>query len=218
MKAYRRGHPFCSGPPPSPFGHEFCGIDVATGRRVVAANSAPCGACAACRRGEETLCESLLPLLNGAYAEFVLVPERIARVNLLPVPRRHARPSSRPWSSRLPAACTASRQPASPRGDAVAVIGARADRADALRVCCRRRRSAGRGRQQARAPRPRAALRRRDGRGAGADVVIEAAGTPGGVATRARARPPRRDHARLRRPSTRDTRARSTRIASTTRR
>src|SRR5438874_5624137 len=37
---------------PSPFGHEFCGVDVATGRRVVAANSAPCGACDACRRGE----------------------------------------------------------------------------------------------------------------------------------------------------------------------
>ena len=27
------------------------------------------------------------PLLNGAYAEYLLVPERIARVNLLPVPR-----------------------------------------------------------------------------------------------------------------------------------
>ena len=79
LKAFRRGHPCCSAAPPSPFGHEFCGIDVATGRRVVAANSAPCGACDGCRRGEQTLCERLLPLLNGAYAEFLLVPERIAR-------------------------------------------------------------------------------------------------------------------------------------------
>jgi L-iditol 2-dehydrogenase len=71
---------------PSPFGHEVCGIDVATGRRVVAANSAPCGACGPCRRGQETLCESLFPLLNGAYAELLLVPERIAARNLLPVP------------------------------------------------------------------------------------------------------------------------------------
>ena len=85
-KAYHRGHPVLLGPPPSPFGHEFCGVDTATGRRVVAANSAPCGECAPCRRGDETLCERLFPLLNGAYAEFLLVPERIARRNLLPVP------------------------------------------------------------------------------------------------------------------------------------
>jgi L-iditol 2-dehydrogenase len=85
-KAFARGHPVLLGPPPSPFGHEFCGVDVATGRRVVAANSAPCGECAACRRGDETLCEHLFPLLNGAYAEYLLVPERIASRNLLPVP------------------------------------------------------------------------------------------------------------------------------------
>jgi len=86
LKAYRRGHPVLLGELPSPFGHEVCGIDVATGRRVVAANSAPCGRCAACRRGQETLCEHLLPLLNGAYAELLLVPARIASKNLLPVP------------------------------------------------------------------------------------------------------------------------------------
>ena len=86
LKAFRRDHPLLLGEAPSPFGHEFCGLDVSTGRRVVAANSAPCGECAPCRRGQEELCERLLPLLNGAYAEFLLVPERIARVNLLPVP------------------------------------------------------------------------------------------------------------------------------------
>lgn len=86
LKAYRRGHPVLLGPPPSPFGHEVCGIDVASGRRLVAANSAPCGRCDACARGHETLCERLFPLLNGAYAELLLVPEEIARRNLLPVP------------------------------------------------------------------------------------------------------------------------------------
>jgi L-iditol 2-dehydrogenase len=86
LKAYRRGHPVLLGPPPSPFGHEACGIDVASGKRMVAANSAPCGACPPCARGQETLCEELFPLLNGAYAELLLVPERIAGRNLLPVP------------------------------------------------------------------------------------------------------------------------------------
>jgi L-iditol 2-dehydrogenase len=85
-KTFRRGHPLLFETTPSPFGHEFCGLDVATGRRVVAANSAPCGECAPCRRGEETLCENLRPFLNGAYAEYLLVPERIAARNLLPVP------------------------------------------------------------------------------------------------------------------------------------
>jgi L-iditol 2-dehydrogenase len=37
LKAFRRGHPVLLGPPPSPLGHEFCGVDVASGRRVVAA-------------------------------------------------------------------------------------------------------------------------------------------------------------------------------------
>jgi len=86
LKTFRRGHPVLLAQVPSPFGHEFCGIDVATGRRVVAANSGPCGECEACRRGDEPLCPKLLPFLNGAYAELLVVPERIARVNLLPVP------------------------------------------------------------------------------------------------------------------------------------
>jgi L-iditol 2-dehydrogenase len=86
LKAFRRGHPVLLADPPSAFGHEFCGFDVATGRRVAGANSAPCERCAACRRGEPTLCEALRPLLNGAYAEYVLVPGRIAQTNLLPVP------------------------------------------------------------------------------------------------------------------------------------
>jgi L-iditol 2-dehydrogenase len=85
-KAFRRGHPLLLAETPSPFGHEFCGFDLATGRRVVAANSAPCGECAPCRRGDETLCENLEPFLNGAYAEMLVVPARIAERNLLPVP------------------------------------------------------------------------------------------------------------------------------------
>ena len=85
-KAYRRGHPRLLDRVPSPFGHEFCGVDIATGRRVVAANSAPCGRCGPCQAERQTLCHRL-ELLNGAYAEYLVVPERIAAVNLHPVPR-----------------------------------------------------------------------------------------------------------------------------------
>jgi L-iditol 2-dehydrogenase len=75
LKTFRRGHPVLLRELPSPFGHEFCGIDVATGKRVVAANSA-----ATDDRGGP------IELLNGAYAELLVVPAQIAAANLLPVP------------------------------------------------------------------------------------------------------------------------------------
>jgi len=80
-KTYRRGHPLLARETPAPFGHEFCGI--VDGRRVVAANSAPCGECASCLRGAQ--CEQL-QFLSGAYADWLVVPERIAEVNLHEVP------------------------------------------------------------------------------------------------------------------------------------
>jgi L-iditol 2-dehydrogenase len=82
LKTYRRGHPLLSQVAPAPFGHEFCGI--VGERRVVAANSAPCLECDGCARGEQ--CRNLV-FLAGAYAEWIVVPERIAAVNLHHVPR-----------------------------------------------------------------------------------------------------------------------------------
>jgi L-iditol 2-dehydrogenase len=92
IKTYRRGHKLL--PPPSPFGHEFSG-DIAEvgknvegfseGMRVVAANSAPCGHCFYCKRGRESLCENLF-FLWGAFAEYIKIPERIVRKNLLEIP------------------------------------------------------------------------------------------------------------------------------------
>lgn len=81
LKTYRRGHPLLLRESPTRFGHEFCGI--VDGRRVVAANSTPCGACDGCGRGEQ--CHDL-EFLSGAYADWILVPERIAAVNLHDVP------------------------------------------------------------------------------------------------------------------------------------
>jgi L-iditol 2-dehydrogenase len=82
LKTFRRGHPLLARESPAPFGHEFCGI--VGGRRVVAANSAPCGRCDGCRRGEQC-CG--LRFLAGAYAEAIVVPAAIAEVNLHDVPR-----------------------------------------------------------------------------------------------------------------------------------
>ncbi len=50
-------------------------------------NSAPCGACRCLRQRAARSCAvDLYPLLNGAYAELLRVPARIARVNLHRVP------------------------------------------------------------------------------------------------------------------------------------
>jgi L-iditol 2-dehydrogenase len=90
VKTYLRGHPLLIRKRPSGFGHEVAGIVAAIGPGVtqceegdaiVVANSAPCQQCFYCRRGNFSICEDLL-LLNGAYAEYILVPERIVRTNL----------------------------------------------------------------------------------------------------------------------------------------
>lgn len=94
VKTYRRGHPVLIKSIPSGFGHEFSGVvekisegvtNVKVGDRVVCANSAPCGECFYCKRGEYNLCENL-DLLNGAYAEYIVVPERIVKKNTLLLP------------------------------------------------------------------------------------------------------------------------------------
>ena len=94
VKTFRRGHPVLIKNIPSGFGHEFSGIverighgvsKFKVGDRVVCANSAPCGECFYCRRGEYNLCENL-DLLNGAYAQYITVPARIVEKNTLILP------------------------------------------------------------------------------------------------------------------------------------
>jgi len=94
VKTYRRGHPVLIKKTPSGFGHEFSGIvakvsdevnNVKVGDRVVCANSAPCGECFHCRKGEFELCENL-NLLNGAYAQYIVVPKKIVEKNTLLIP------------------------------------------------------------------------------------------------------------------------------------
>ncbi len=94
VKTYRRGHPVLIKKTPSGFGHEFSGTIAKIGDnvegfnigdRVVAANSAPCGECFFCKKGEENLCENL-ELLNGAYAQYILIPKNIVQKNLIKIP------------------------------------------------------------------------------------------------------------------------------------
>jgi L-iditol 2-dehydrogenase len=94
LKVFRRGYHARMIVPPALFGHELAGTVVeagegvegfANGSRVVALNSAPCGQCYFCRRGQENLCDDLL-FNNGAYAEFIRIPARIVSKNTLVVP------------------------------------------------------------------------------------------------------------------------------------
>ncbi|MET0850510.1 MAG: alcohol dehydrogenase catalytic domain-containing protein [Candidatus Rokuibacteriota bacterium] len=93
VKTLRRGHPVMIPVVPTVFGHEFAGVVVATGAgvgslregdRVAAANSAPCGACPLCRVGRPNLCEDLL-FVNGAYGEYIALPARLVRTNVVPI-------------------------------------------------------------------------------------------------------------------------------------
>lgn len=94
LKVFRRGYHAKMIVPPAVFGHEYAGeidavgegvTDWHPGMRVVAANSAACGECFYCLRLRPELCEDLL-FVNGAYAEYITLPERLVRVNLLPIP------------------------------------------------------------------------------------------------------------------------------------
>jgi L-iditol 2-dehydrogenase len=94
VKSYKRGHPTLFKTMPSPFGHEFAGEieavgegvdDWRPGMRVVAANSAPCNRCYYCKVGDQSMCEEL-EFLNGAFAEYIVVPSRIVDQNLFEIP------------------------------------------------------------------------------------------------------------------------------------
>jgi L-iditol 2-dehydrogenase len=94
VKVFRRGYHARMIRPPALFGHELAGDVVAVGgevegfkvgQRIVAANSAPCGECFYCLRGQENLCEDLL-FNNGAYAEYIRIPGRIVSKNMHEIP------------------------------------------------------------------------------------------------------------------------------------
>ncbi len=96
LKVYRQGFHARMIVPPAVFGHELAGVveevgagveSFSPGMRVVSANSGPCNTCFFCERHLANLCEDL-QFINGAYAEFIKIPERIVRQNLLILPDR----------------------------------------------------------------------------------------------------------------------------------
>jgi L-iditol 2-dehydrogenase len=95
LKVWKQGSHARMIVPPALFGHELSGVvelkgdavnrAVHPGMRVVPSNSAPCGSCMYCRKGQPNLCEDLL-FNNGAYAEYIRIPGRIVRQNMLEIP------------------------------------------------------------------------------------------------------------------------------------
>lgn len=93
LKAFQRGHPQI--PMPGVLGHEYSG-DVAAvgpgapfevGQAVMGVHSAPCQSCRWCLAGQENLCDTIMSTkVLGSYAEYLLVPERVARLNLFEKP------------------------------------------------------------------------------------------------------------------------------------
>lgn len=130
VKVFRRGYHARMIVPPALFGHELAGDIVAVGEqvtrwkvghRVVAANSAPCGDCFYCRRNNENLCENLL-FNNGAYAEYIRIPDRIVEKNMYELP---AHISYQDAALVEPFACVlrGAEESNIKKGDTVAVIG-----------------------------------------------------------------------------------------------
>jgi L-iditol 2-dehydrogenase len=96
VKTYKRGHPILIKHTPALFGHEYAGTidavgagvtDFEVGMRVVATNSAPCGECFFCKRDMPNLCGTLKDnLVNGAFAEYIRVPEPVVKWNTHQIP------------------------------------------------------------------------------------------------------------------------------------
>jgi L-iditol 2-dehydrogenase len=133
VKTFKRGHPLLLRETPALFGHEYAGIieeigenvkDFEPGMRVVATNSAPCGTCFLCKRGMFNLCPELKSnFVNGAFAEYIRVPEPVVKWNT------HHIPDSLPFRNAAltePLACVVNgiEQSNIQLGDTVAIIGA----------------------------------------------------------------------------------------------
>lgn len=130
IKTYQRGHPVIIPEVPSTFGHEYSGEVVEVGKgveafkpgdRVTACNAVPCYNCYYCKIGKNSLCENLL-IVNGAYAEYIVVPEQMVKHNVFKLPP-HMTYEEAALSEPLGTAVHAMRYAKIDMGDTVAVVG-----------------------------------------------------------------------------------------------
>ncbi|HTZ74061.1 MAG TPA: alcohol dehydrogenase catalytic domain-containing protein [Candidatus Aquilonibacter sp.] len=204
LKVWKQGFHARMIRPPALFGHELAGTiaavgsavtrSIRVGQRVVPANSAPCEKCFYCRKGQPNLCDDLL-FNNGAYAEYIRIPGRIVRENMLEIP---AHVSFEDAALAEPLACVLRgiHETGIRPGDTVAVIGCGAIGLKFIRILSRRKArviAVGRRQSQIEAAFRMGAVQALDSSklanavesvraltdaGRGADAVIEAAGQP----------------------------------------
>ena len=203
LKVFRNGSHAKMIKPPALFGHEFAGVieevgpGVAgwrAGQRVVAANSAPCRRCFYCQRSQPNLCEDLL-FINGAYAEYLQLPERVVRENLLEIPA-HLSFQAAALTEPLASVVRGMEAVRPTRGETVVVLGAGPVGLMFIQLAARAGAhvpAAGKGERRLHAAQacgaertfdlaqmqdPVHALREATPEGRGADVCIEAVGRP----------------------------------------
>ena len=104
--AQRRIHP------PLIPGHEFCGTVEAVGNEVTSVKEGDfvsaemhvaCGKCLQCRIGEAHICQHVKIIgvdANGAFAEYVVIPESRTSGSSMPPSRGSTRRSSTRWATR----------------------------------------------------------------------------------------------------------------------
>src|SRR6202521_4072746 len=202
LKVWKRGYHARMITPPAVFGHELAGIvetlgsdvngGLKVGARVVPSNSAPCNICLFCRKGQSNLCEDLL-FNNGAYAEYIRIPGRIVRQNMLEIPDGV---SFRDAAMTEPLACVLRgiHETGIKAGDTAVVIGCGAIGLKFIRILAQRKVrviAIGKGQSQmniakrlgataafdvAQTENPVAAVRQLTEGARGADAVIEAVG------------------------------------------
>src|SRR5215831_7325135 len=204
FKVWKQGYHARMIVPPAIFGHELAGIVEQAGEavsdrfkpgmRVVAANSAPCNECFFCNKGQANLCEDLV-FNNGAYAEYTIIPSRIVRENVMEIPHDL---SFLDAALVEPLACVLRgiEETGASAGDTAVVIGCGPIGLKFIRILsCRGVRviAVGRRKSQMEAarrlgaaamidasevPNPVSAVRELTYRELGADVIIEAVGSP----------------------------------------
>jgi L-iditol 2-dehydrogenase len=204
LKVWKQGSHARMIQPPALFGHELAGTiaavgaavpsHVRVGQRVAPANSAPCEKCFYCRKGQPNLCEDLL-FNNGAYAEYIRIPGRIVRENMLEIPE-HVSFEDAALAEPLACVLRGIHETGIQPGDTVAVIGCGPIGLKFIRILSRRKArviAIGKRKSQMAAARrmgalhvldaaelanPVASVRALTESGRGTDAVIEAAGQP----------------------------------------